>query len=105
MIAIVKRSQDNEEKSQKIVVTINAPIFVQRSPTCNIQWEKSTYSTFGDTWDSFAPTDRKLFALNGVDKETITLHVRISTLFICPVRIEAFATISSMSYICHICYH
>ncbi len=92
MIAVVK---DN-------VVTINAPIFVQNSPTCNIQWKRSTYSRFGETWDSFSQMDHELFALHRVDKDTITLNVRIDKLFICPVCIEALAAISFTSYILHL---
>ena len=95
MIAVVKRSEDYKDRTQKIVVTINAPIFVQTNPTCNIQWERSTYSRFGESWDSFSSTDHKLFALHRINKEIITLTVRISTLFIYPVCIEAFATIRS----------
>ena len=88
MIAVVNKSQDNEEKTQKIVVPINAPIFVQTSSTtCTIQWERSTYSRFGETWEPFSPNDRKLFALDSTDKETITLHVRIAT-FICLVALR-----------------
>ncbi len=84
MIAVVKKSQDNEDKTQKIVVTINAPIFERDDLTCNIQWVRSTYSTFGDTWDSFSQMDRELFALYRINKETITLNVRITTLFLRP---------------------
>ena len=102
MIAMLRTSEDYEDKTQRIVVTINAPILVQEDPTCNIQWERSTYSRFGETWNTFSPTDHKLFALDRIKKETITLNVRIATLFLCPVCIEAFATIISMSYISHL---
>ena len=99
MIAVVKRSEDF--RTQKIIVTINAPIFVKYQ-ACSIQWERSTYSRFGETWDSFSPMDRELFALDRINKETITLNVRIDILFTCPVCIEAFTAISSTSYISHL---
>jgi hypothetical protein len=86
MIAVVKKPEENKDRTQKTVVTINTPIFVQYQ-TCNIQWERSTYSRFGETWDSFSPMDRELFALDRINKETITLNVRIDILFICPVHI------------------
>ncbi len=101
MIAVVKKSQHYKDKIQKIVITINAPILV-RYQACNIQWEWSTYSRFGETWDLFSSMDYELFALDRINKETITLNVRIDILFICPVCIEAFAAISSTSYISHL---
>ena len=97
MIAVVKKSEEYKDKTQKIVVIINAPIIVQRSPTCNIQWKRSTYSIFGDTWDSFSQMDHERFALHRIDEDTITLNVRIDKLFICPVYIEAFATIETIA--------
>ncbi len=97
MIAVVKKSEEYKDKTQKIVVIINAPIFVKRSPTCNIQWKRSTYSTFGDRRDSFSQMDHELFALHRINKTTITLNVRIDKLFICPVCIEAFANIETIA--------
>ena len=85
MIAVVKRSEDF--RTQKIVVTINAPIFVKYQ-ACNIQWERSTYSRFGQTWNSFSSMDYKLFHMDRINKETITLNVRIATLFTCSLALE-----------------
>ena len=102
MIGVVKWSQGYEDRTQKVVVPINAPIFEKNDPTCNIQWERSTYSRFGETWESFSSMDHVLFALDRINKETISLKVRIATLFICPVCIEALATINSMSSMSHL---
>ena len=96
MITVVKRSQGYKHKTQKIVVTTNAPIF-ENYQACNIQWEWSTYSRFSETWNSFSSMDYELFALDHINKDTIILNVRIGTLFICPVCIDAFAAISSTS--------
>ena len=99
MITVVKRSQGYKEKTQKIVVTTNAPIF-KNYQACNISWERSNYSRFNDTWESFSPVDYELSAYH--INETIILNVRIATLFICPVCIEGFAAISSTSYKSHL---
>ncbi len=79
IIALVKKSQGYKDKTQKIAVTINAPIF-EKYQVCNIQWKTSTYSRFGETWDSFSPVDRDLFDLDRINKETIAINVRISTI-------------------------
>ncbi len=85
MIAVLRKSEDYEDKTQRIVVTINAPIFVQTNPNCAIQWKRSNYSRLGETWDSFSPTDHEDFDLERTNIQTITLNVRISTLFISPL--------------------
>ncbi len=91
MIAVVKKSQDYKDKIRKIAVTINAPVF-EKYQACNIQWKRSTYSRFGEKWESFSPVDRDLFDLDRINKETIALNVRISTLFMPCLH-------------CSICYH
>ena len=88
MITLVKRSE-----TQKIVVTINTPM-IENYQACDIQWERSNYSRFNETWDSFSSMDYELSAYH-INNETIILNVRFATLFICPVCIEGFAAISS----------
>ena len=99
MITVVKKSQGYKDKTQKIVVTTNAPIF-ENYQDCIIQWKRLNYSRFNETWDSFSSMDYELSAYH--INETIILNVRIATLFICPVCIEAFAAISYTSYKSHL---
>lgn len=80
MIGVIKRSPECEDKPQrkcKVAVNVNAPITYQGDFTCKIQWKRSTYSSRGQTWNSFSLLDQGLFQLKRINHETITLNVRI----------------------------
>ena len=81
MTSVIKSSSECEDKPQReceIAINVNAPITYREGATCQVLWEKSTYSSFGQTWNSFSSRDQGLFVLDQVNHETIWLKVRIS---------------------------
>ena len=80
MIGVMKKSPECEDKPQReceIAINVNAPITYEGGTRCRILWERSTYSSFGQTWNSFSSRHQGLFLLNQVNDKTIRLKVKI----------------------------
>ena len=65
------------KRSPKIEITIYAPIFNEKSE-CNLHWETSRFSKYGQNWNELPSTDHELFTLKRVNETTLySLNVRI----------------------------
>ncbi|XP_028410783.1 uncharacterized protein LOC114533464 [Dendronephthya gigantea] len=78
LMAMVKKGNCFfHNKNCHINLTINAPIFrhPEKPAACNITWNSSVYSVWGQKWKSFSPTNSKKFMLKPIDTERISLNI------------------------------